>query len=373
MSDYFGKDTPKLGFGLMRLPRIEGTNKIDVDQTAKMTDLFLEAGMTYFDTAYVYEGSEEAAGQALVARHPRNTYTIATKLNVNAAKDETDARQQIYTSMKRLGTDYIDYYLLHAVSAGNLPLYNQYHLWEYQEELKAKGIVRHIGFSYHDSPELLDQILTEHPNIEFVQLQLNYADWDDIHVQSRRNYEVVRKHGKSVTVMEPVKGGTLATLPPAIAAPMKEYAPDASLPSWGIRFAASLDGILVVLSGMSSVEQMKDNLSYMKNFKPLTEEEQDIIKKVQKALASVDSIKCTSCHYCTGGCPKKIEIPGVFSAMNTYLIYGNLDAAKGQYKWRTSEGGKASDCIKCGQCERQCPQHLPIRELLVKCAATLEK
>ena len=192
MSDYFGKDTPKLGFGLMRLPRVKGAEQdtIDVEETSRMVDAFLEAGLTYFDTAYVYGGSEVATGKALVARHPRNTYTIATKLNAGAAKDEADAKQQIYTSLERLGTDYIDYYLLHAIGSGNLPKYNEYGLWDYVKELKEKGIVRHYGFSFHDSPELLDQILTDHPDVEFVQLQINYADWEDKNVQSRACYEV---------------------------------------------------------------------------------------------------------------------------------------------------------------------------------------
>ncbi|MBO4887948.1 MAG: aldo/keto reductase [Firmicutes bacterium] len=374
MSDYLGKDTPKLGFGLMRLPRVKGAEQdtIDVEETSRMVDAFLEAGLTYFDTAYVYGGSEVATGKALVARHPRNTYTIATKLNAGAAKDEADAKQQIYTSLERLGTDYIDYYLLHAIGSGNLPKYNEFGLWDYLKELKEKGIVRHYGFSFHDTPELLDQVLTDHPDVEFVQLQINYADWEDKNVQSRACYEVARKHGKPVVVMEPVKGGTLANLPEKIAAPMKEAAPDASFASWAIRFVASQEGILTVLSGMSNLAQMEDNLSYMKDFQPLSEDEYKIIDQVQKNLAAVPTIPCTACRYCTPGCPMEINIPGIFGVMNNYLIYQNLERSKGDYNWRTNKGGKASACIQCGQCEEQCPQHIGIIEQLVRAAETLE-
>lgn len=375
MSDYFGKETPKLGFGLMRLPRENGGDDkapIDIEHTSRMVDAFLEAGLTYFDTAYVYGGSEEATGKALVARHPRESYTLATKLNAGAAANEEEAKQQIYTSLERLGTDYIDYYLLHALGEGNLPKYDAYHLWDYVKELKEKGIVKHYGFSFHDSAELLDKILTDHPDVEFVQLQINYADWEDDNVQSRKCYEVCRKHGKSVVVMEPVKGGTLANLPDRVGNVLKAADPNASYASWAIRFVASLDGILTVLSGMSNMEQMEDNLSYMRNFQPLTDEEQEVIKKAQAALADVDSIPCTACHYCTPGCPMQIPIPEIFEAMNGYLTFENLEGAKRSYNWRTREKAKASECISCGQCEDVCPQHIDIINQLARTAAVLE-
>lgn len=374
MSDYFGKDVPKLGFGLMRLPRVEGSDDvIDIEATSRMVDAFLEAGLTYFDTAYVYGGSEEATGKALVARHPRESYTLASKLNSGAAKSEEEAKQQIYTTLERLGTDYIDYYLLHAIGEGNLPKYNEWHLWEYMRELKEKGIIRHYGFSFHDSAELLDKILTDHPDTEFVQLQINYADWEDDNVQSRKCYEVCRKHGKSVVVMEPVKGGTLANLPSRVSDIFKAVNPSASNASWAIRFVASLDGILTVLSGMSNQEQMEDNLSYMRDFHPLSAAEQEAVQKAMAALKDVDSIPCTACHYCTPGCPMQIPIPEIFGAMNNYLIYENLDGAKGQYAWRTKEKAKASDCISCGQCEEVCPQHISIIADLARTAAALEE
>jgi len=367
MSEYFGKDTPKLGFGLMRLPRVgEGGDSapIDIEEMSRMVDAFLAAGLTYFDTAYVYGGSEEAAGKALVARHPRESYTIATKLNASVASSEEEAKQQFYTSLERLGTDYVDYYLLHALGKGNLPKYNDFHLWDYVKELKEKGLIRHYGFSFHDTPELLDELLTLHPDVEFVQLQINYMDWEDRDVQSRACYEVARRHGKSVVIMEPVKGGTLAQLPESADALLKAANPNASAASWAVRFAASLDGVLTVLSGMSNLEQMEDNLSYMKEFKPLTDDERGVLSQVVDTLRSIETIPCTRCHYCTPGCPMEINIPGVFSAVNQYLVYQQLDKAKGSYEWRTSKGGKASDCIECGQCEAQCPQHIQIIEEL---------
>ena len=372
MSDLLS--TPKLGFGLMRLPRVEGEKDvIDVEQTSKMVDAFLATGLTYFDTAYVYGGSEEATGKALVARHPRNTYTLASKVNARAAKDEVDAKQQIYTTLERLGTDYLDFYLLHAVGQGNIATYDEYHIWDYVKELKEKGIIRHYGFSFHDSADFLDQVLTAHPDVEFVQLQINYADWDDDSVQSRKCYEVCRKHGKPVVVMEPVKGGTLADLPANITKAFRDYDPNASTASWAIRFVASLPGILTVLSGMSNMAQMEDNLSYMANFQPLNEAEQQAVKDVQHALASVESIPCTACRYCTPGCPMEINIPDIFKVMNGYLVYGNKERSKGNYEWRTRDKAKASSCIQCGQCESVCPQHIGIIEELQKVAATFEE
>ena len=255
--------TGKLGFGLMRLPKLEdGT--IDVAQTADMVDMFMQAGLTYFDTAYVYEGSEEAAGKALCARYPRDSYTLATKINAGAAKNEADAKQQIYTSLERTGAGYFDFCLLHAIMTKNVNLYDEYHLWDYVKELKEKGIVKHWGFSFHHTPELLEELLTKHPDTEFVQLQINYADWENPDVRSRECLEVCRKHGKPVIVMEPVKGGALANPPESVQKIMKETDPDASAPSWAVRFAASQEGVAMVLSGMSNTAQMADNLSYMK-------------------------------------------------------------------------------------------------------------
>lgn len=374
LDEEFVKNMPKLGFGLMRLPRIDKEKDIiDVEQTAEMANMFLDAGLKYFDSAYVYNGSEEAARKAITSRHPRDSYYITSKLNVNAAKSEEEAKNEVNVSLEREGVDYIDFYLLHALSDANYQKYAEWNLWEYVKELQEEGKIRHYGFSFHGSPEVLDQILTEHPDVDFVQLQINYADWNDPIVQSKGVYEVARKHNKPIVVMEPIKGGTLANPPKPVAELLKKANPEASLASWAIRFVASLPGIMVVLSGMSNVEQMTDNLSYMKDFKPLDEEEKKVIEEAMRIFASIDQIPCTACHYCTDGCPKKIQIPDIFKAMNRNLVYEDLDGAKKRYENAVQEPhAKASACVKCGQCERQCPQHIHIREWLDKVAETLE-
>lgn len=378
MERYFGESTPKLGFGLMRLPKLpENPEKIDIEQTKQMVDLFMEAGMTYFDTAYVYDNgdSEKAAKEALVDRYPRESFTLATKLNVSptVCQDEASARQELYTSLERTGAGYFDYYLLHAVQANNYETFGKYHIWDFVKEQKEKGLIKHWGFSFHASPELLDQLLREHPDVDFVQLQLNYADWDNPNVQSRANWEMARKHGKSIVVMEPVKGGTLANPPQSVQDILKAANPQASLPSWAIRYVASLDGILTVLSGMSNLEQMRDNLSYMKDFRPLDEQEQETVKKAQEALAKIDSIPCTGCHYCTPGCPMEIPIPDIFSARNRQMVWGQTERGIREYIQATKDSGKASDCVECGQCEAICPQGISIISRLKDCAAALEK
>lgn len=369
---YFGEGTPKLGFGMMRLPRVNG--KIDIEETKKMVDAFMEAGLTYFDTAYVYEGSEEATRKALVERYPRDSYTLASKINAKMmCHDEASCKAQLKTSLERTGAGYFDYYLLHALSDSNVELYDQYHIWDFVKEAKEKGLIKHYGFSFHGTPQLLDSLLKQHPDVEFVQLQLNYADWENPAVTSRANYEVARKHGKSIVVMEPIKGGTLATPPESVKKILLEANPHVSIASWAIRYVASLDGILTVLSGMSTMEQVQDNISYMKDFKPLSEREENVIREAQKALDAIESIPCTGCHYCTPGCPMGIEIPGIFKAMNWYKIYGMKEKAKNRYENVVQNSAKASQCIGCGQCEGVCPQQLPIIQYLQECAKVLEE
>lgn len=360
----------KLGFGLMRLPK---TNEaIDVPQVCEMVDHFLAAGFTYFDTAYVYDGSEVAAKAALVDRHPRASYTLATKLHVGKCANAEEARKELETSLARTGAGYFDYYLLHALMANNVDKYEEFGLWDFVRELKANGTIRHYGFSFHDSPELLDKLLTEHPDVDFVQLQINYADWENPEVQSRACYEVARKHGKQVVIMEPVKGGALANPPEQVKALFDAAKPGASYASWALRFAASLDGVLAVLSGMSNLEQVDDNLVTMSDFQPLNDTEQKVIQQAQHILGNSAAIACTACHYCTAGCPKKIAIPEIFAAANKQLANGQKAEAAAAYAAATAEGGKASACIHCKQCERICPQHLPITDLLGRCAAMFE-
>ena len=360
----------KLGFGLMRLPK---TNEaIDVPRVCEMVDHFLAAGFTYFDTAYVYDGSEVAAKAALVDRHPRASYTLATKLHVGKCANAEEARKELETSLARTGAGYFDYYLLHALMANNVDKYEEFGLWDFVRELKANGTIRHYGFSFHDSPELLDKLLTEHPDVDFVQLQINYADWENPEVQSRACYEVARKHGKQVVIMEPVKGGALANPPEQVKALFDAAKPGASYASWALRFAASLDGVLAVLSGMSNLEQVDDNLATMSDFQPLNDAEQKVIQQAQHILGNSAAIACTACHYCTAGCPKKIAIPEIFAAANKQLANGQKAEAAAAYAAATAEGGKASACIHCKQCERICPQHLPITDLLGRCAAMFE-
>lgn len=369
--DWFGKDVFKLGFGLMRLPKLADGKSIDIEQTSKMVDMFMEAGGTYFDTAYVYDDgrSEEATREALVKRYPRESYTICTKINAwTQCHDEASAKQQFFTSLERTQAGYFDYYLLHALKEENYRKYDEYHLWDFVKEQKEKGLIRYFGFSYHDDPELLDKILTDHPEVDFIQLQINYADWDNPKVMSKANYEMARKHGKSITVMEPIKGGSLANPIPTVKQIFDEADPNASYASWAVRYVASLEGILTVLSGMSNVEQMEDNLSYMRNFKPLDETEMAVIKRAQLALDASDSIKCTVCHYCTEGCPMNIPIPDIFAARNEQLIYNDANKSRRKYAEAIAGKGKASDCIKCMQCENACPQHLPITRLLEEAA-----
>lgn len=375
MERYFGEATPKLGFGLMRLPKTKD-GKIDLGQTKQMVDRFMEAGLTYFDTAYVYDDgdSERAAKAALVDRYPRESFTLATKLCAwMGAHDEKSAKQQFYTSLERTGAGYFDYYLLHALQAGNYKTYDKYHIWDFVKEQKEKGLIKHWGFSFHATPDILDQLLTDHPDAEFVQLQLNYADWENPDVTARENYEVARKHGKSIVVMEPVKGGALANPPTKVQEIFRQAGPKASFASWAIRYAASLDGIITVLSGMSNLEQMEDNLSYMKDFRPLNAHEQQAIRKAQEAINGVKSIPCTGCHYCTGGCPKQIPIPEIFAARNRQLVWGQLQEGQAAYDQLAAKGNVASDCIGCGQCERACPQQIKVIQRLKECAAALEK
>ncbi len=371
-SDFGGKEIRKLGFGLMRLPMIK--EEIDMVQTIKMVDRFIEQGFTYFDTAYVYLNgkSEIAAREAIVNRYPRESFQLATKMPVWMIQKYEDLQRIFDTQLERTGAGYFDYYLLHALDSNRIDELEKVGAWKFVNEMKEKGFIKHVGFSFHDAAKYLDQILMNHPESEFVQLQINYADWENITVQSRQCYEVARKHNKPIIAMEPVKGGLLAEPSPEIQSIFNEANPDLSVASWAVRYTASFEGILTVLSGMSDLKQMNDNLSYMSEFKPLQDSEFETIARVVKELAKVPLIPCTTCKYCVEGCQQKINIPGIFGCYNNYKTYKNLAGSKGHYNWLTGKSGKASDCISCGVCESHCPQHINIVDLLKEVVEVLE-
>ena len=374
MEKYLGESIPKLGFGLMRLPMKDGG--VDLEQTIEMVDMFMKAGFSYFDTAYGYIGgeSEKAIGKALVARYPRDSYLLATKLPAWAAKSREEAEQMLATSLERTGAGYFDFYLLHNLGEQRTHFFDDYGIWDFLARKKAEGVIRHLGFSFHDKAAELEKVLDAHPEMDFVQLQINYDDWENPLVESRKCYETARAHGKPIVIMEPVKGGNLANPPENVAKLFRDANPDASPSSWAIRYAASLEGIITVLSGMSTVAQMADNLSYMSAFKPLSDAERVVIDKARELMDSIPTVPCTGCEYCMKGCPKHIAIPGTFQAYNMFKVYGNIENARGKYNWNTRGHNLslASECISCGRCEAVCPQHIKIRDELKAAAAVLE-
>ncbi len=371
----------KLGFGLMRLPLSDPKeqSRVDLEQVCAMADTFLDRGFTYFDTAYVYHKgeSERVAKEAIVKRHDRNSFTLATKMPIfNFKSGDGPEKLDAYFAeqLEKCGVDYFDYYLLHSLDAGSYETVQRLDAFGWGMKEKAAGRIKRLGFSFHDKAEVLDRILTDHPEAEFVQLQINYLDWEDERVQSRKCYETARRHGKEVVIMEPVKGGKLANLPEEAAALLRQAHPDWSPASWAIRFAASLEGVLVVLSGMSNQEQMEDNSAYMQDFQPLNAQETGLLEQAAKILSALPAIPCTACRYCVDGCPVSIPIPEYFALYNEDQL--NLREGRpvdrGAYQKLAANGALASACVGCKQCEHACPQHLNVTGWLERVAKTYE-
>ena len=365
---------PKLGFGMMRLPEKDGN--IDIEHVCRMVDAYMQAGMNYFDSAYVYHGgnSEKAMKEALAKRYPRESFMLATKLPAWCMNEPEDRDRIFNEQLDRCGVDYFDFYLLHSVEdGGNGETYDRLDCYNWGVRKKAEGKIRHFGFSFHGSPEYLEKTLDAHPEIEFVQIQLNYADWENPVVRSGKLYEILHRRNIPMIIMEPVKGGTLARLTPELEAKYKAARPSASIASWALRFVGSLPGVMTILSGMSTEEQMLDNIGTFSRFEPLTEKEQALVREVRTVMLNVPQIGCTACRYCTDGCPMHISIPDVFRAINTITLYNEEFRPKNFYNGLIGQGyGRAADCIACGQCESVCPQHLPIIDLLKNASAKLD-
>ena len=355
---------PKLGFGFLRLPMKD--NDIDYDTLNVMVDIAMENGVNYFDTGYIYlDGdSERALKRTVVERYPREKYIVTDKMAVWVVDKEEDLDRIFNEQLERTGLAYFDYYFIHSIEEVHIAKIEQFNLWGWIAKKKEKGLIKHFGFSFHDTPECLDRMLREHPETEVVQLQLNYLDWDSPLICARENYEVAVKHNKPVIVMEPVGGGNLAKLKPELEEKMKNISPDMSIASWAVRFCLSLEGVSTVLSGMSTPEQVQDNIATTLGFKPFTKEEEQCLGEVTKALIASPAIKCTGCRYCMDSCPKNISIPSIISAYNSALIYDEKARAQNYYDGLLLTTGSAESCIECGNCEILCPQHLPIREIL---------
>ena len=362
----------KLGFGCMRFPGRED-DTINIDDISEMVDTYLEAGGNYFDTAWAYPNSEAALGKALVARHPRDSFFITTKCVAwNHCNGTEDLEKQLQESLSNLGVDYIDIYLMHNLGGNRTAAFEKYDAWEFMRSVKERGLAKHIGFSAHCTPEELEKFIADYPDAEMVQLQVNYLDWDSPSFRERECVEIANKHGMPIVVMEPVKGGLLADPPQAVKDIIDEAMPNDSYATAALRFSASVDGVFTTLSGMSTIDQVRDNMRVFADFKPLTEGEFAVIKRAQEIMAESDIVPCTGCGYCEKVCPQGIGIAGSMTALNYFINFGDPYAANYQLGFvvRFNAGRKMiSECIKCGACETACPQGLPILE----CFERIEK
>lgn len=367
--------TPSLGFGCMRFPLTnpDDVTSIDVEQVKKMVDCFIEAGGTYFDTAYVYHNgtSEVALREALVERYPREAYTVATKCLAWACATEEEAKACLPTSLERLGLDYVDFYLLHNVGGNRTAKFDEYGMWEWAQQKKDEGVIKHLGFSMHDNAEALEALLKAHPNMDFIQLQVNYLDWDDPVVESAKCMAVAQKYGVPVVIMEPARGGSLVQLPQRGIDVLKDANPEKSLASWAYRFCYNLPNVVTVLSGMSTLEQVQENTCEWKENEPFNAEEEQALAQALEALRSVGMIPCTACRYCVKDCPSGVKIPEALGLINLERMTERHEFVKGLYSWQTADG-RASACIQCGACEDMCPQGINIIECLEEAADLYE-
>lgn len=372
MNTFFSEVKKNFGFGCMRLPMKDG--KVDYGEFIKMIDVFIENGFNYFDTAHGYVGgmSETALRDCLTSRYPREAYVLTDKLSTHHFNRQEEIRPLFESQLDACGVDYFDFYLMHAQDANIYAKYKKLHAYETALELKKEGKIRHFGISFHDKAKVLEQILTEYPQVEAVQIQFNYADYEDASVESRKCYEVCEKHGKPVIVMEPVKGGSLVNLPEE-AKKILEDLNGGSPASYAIRFAASFKGVMMVLSGMGDMAMMTENIGFMKDFVPLNDTERKAIDKVCEMFRSQNLIPCTACRYCMEQCPKSLAIPDLFACLNGKKQFRNWNTDYYYNNVHTKSGTRASDCIKCGKCEKICPQHLPVRELLEDVAKEFDK
>lgn len=373
-NNIFSHNPKKLGFGLMRLPA-SADDVINYEQTGEMIDMFMQRGFTYFDTAYVYHGghSEEAVKTLLSSKYPRDSFTLATKLPLWNVRKPEDIQQIFDQQLARTGAVYFDYYLLHALNTANISCADRYDIWPWAQKMKEQGLIKHVGFSFHDSAEVFDKLLCNHPEMEFVQLQINYIDWDSDAIQSRLCYEVARKHNKPVIVMEPIKGGSLAECGDTIKQMFAKANPAASLASWALRYVMSLEGVFSVLSGMSNLAQLKENMDTVENFVPLSAAERAALEEIIAELKKAETVPCTRCNYCYEACPQKINTAEMITYLNDYIAYKYISAPRRSYGILTSRGSaKASECIECGACDAHCPQGIKVTDVLKRISSTFE-